>query len=275
MIILNDKQVEQTLGLVEKAAQCVMRYYQSSLNITHKSDGSPVTIADMESSQCLEAGLAEIANYPVLSEENLPASNAWLDWPVYWLIDPIDGTKGFINQTDDFCICIALIYHHRPVFGLIYSPVAQRAWLADSSRGVLQCDQVGVVSLKQRAPTAPFRVAISADNPSDKMRQLLSVLGDYDCYRRGSALKFIDLVTGRAAIYPKMWDTSEWDSAAGHCILEAVGGEVLDFKTAQPLQYGRRQSLINPHFLAHSGISSENVMQLIAQYGLLHTNAER
>lgn len=263
---LNQTQIAQTLDLANRTAKGIMAFYQSDYRITIKSDDSPVTQADIAASRLLESELPHIADYPVLSEENTPSSPDWLDWETYWLIDPIDGTKHFINATGDFCICIALIHQKRAVFGLIYAPTSDTAWLAQhGDNGVTKFQAGQQTSIVNTTPTL-ITAALSAAHLSDKMNELLSVLGKFQWHQRGSALKYIDIIEGNATLYPKMWDTCEWDSAAGQCLLECAGGAVIHFSTGEPLNYGHKTSLLNPHFLAYAGLSDAHVQALLSRY---------
>ncbi len=268
MTKLTRKQIQQTLRLAEKVADILMHFYQSELTVQLKSDNSPVTEADLKASQLLELELPNIAKFPVLSEENTPNHHEWLDWETYWLIDPIDGTKHFINQTGDFCICIALIHQNHAVFGLIYQPTRETAWLAQSGEAVVQKYQHKTLSpLSPQAKPQITTATLSSCTLTEKMQTLMeSTFSEYRWYQRGSALKYVDIVEGKASIYPKMWDTCEWDSAAGQCLLECAGGQVIHFDTGQPLNYGKRETLLNPHFLAYRGVSDEQVQKLVTTY---------
>lgn len=263
---LNAQQIERTLKLAEQAASRIMDFYQTDYAIHIKKDDSPVTQADLAASQILEQGLADIAPYPVLSEENTPQTPDWLNWETYWLIDPIDGTKHFINATGDFCICIALIHRQQAVFGLIYAPTTDTAWFAQTGDDhVSKFEQHRIMPLHATAPTLTT-ATLSSAHITEKMDFLLSALGDYQWHSRGSALKYIDVIEGKATLYPKMWDTCEWDSAAGQCLLECAGGQVVHFGTGEPLRYGHKTALLNPHFLAYHYLDTQQVKKLLSHY---------
>ncbi len=263
---LNSQQIEQTLALAELTAERILAFYHSDYHIDIKKDNSPVTQADLAASRLLERRLPDIAPYPVLSEENTPATPDWLNWATYWLIDPIDGTKHFINATGNFCICIALIHRQRTVFGLIYAPTTHTAWFAQQGdRTVSKYCHRQIKKLSASAPTA-MTATLSSAHITAKMNHLLSALGDYRWHQRGSALKYIDIIEGNATLYPKLWDTCEWDSAAGQCLLECAGGQVINFTTGEPLRYGYKTSLLNPHFLAYHFLNKAQVETLLRRY---------
>lgn len=270
MTRLNTEQLTQLQSLAISASELAMTYYQNDYEITIKSDDSPVTQADFAVSALLERELPRIANFPVLSEENTPPNQAWLQWQTYWLIDPIDGTKHFINRTGEFCICIALIHQHNTVLGLVSAPVTQTLWLAQRESDLVPTllhKSVGEKIVDFPAST-PERLTVTsnATDVTHKIKTLAKNLPHFDFYRRGSALKFIDVAEGNANLYPKIGDTCEWDSAAAHCILRAAGGEVIRFTDGYPLRYGQRTSLLNPHFLAYRHLDDALIASLLKNY---------
>lgn len=267
MTLLTTKQIEQTRLLAMQTADCVMDFYRDGFEVSQKSDNSPVTQADLAASQLLERALPNIADYPVLSEENTPEAPDWQQWKTYWLIDPIDGTKHFINRTGDFCVCIALIHQHTVVFGLIIAPVTGEMWLAQhgDNNGVQKWLNGKPVILVANATPAQPTAVLSSPQLTERMQTLLQSLSpDFRWYRRGSALKYVDIVEGKATIYPKLWDTCEWDSAAGQCLLECSGGAVVRLDDGQPLRYGQNVSLLNPYFLAYRDLDAVSVADLLA-----------
>lgn len=280
MNILSSEQINHTRLLAMRVADCIMTYYRDGFSITQKSDDSPVTQADLAASQLLEDGLPKIAPFPVLSEENTPSLPQWQAWETYWLVDPIDGTKHFINRTGDFCVCIALVHRHEAVFGLIVAPDSGELWLAQRA-----VDKIGTVDVVQKflngqltewSPISDLpvtTVALSSPTLTNNMQRLLDVFPEsYHWYQRGSALKYMDIIEGKAMLYPKMWDTCEWDSAAGQCILTCCGGEVLRLDNGESLRYGETTSLLNPHFLAYRGLEKAVVTALLARYQALSSD---
>lgn len=264
---LTPKQIDQLLLLTQQVAEGIMHFYTSDdFMINQKADDSPVTQADIAASRLLEQELPTIADYPVLSEENVPNEPLWQDWETYWLVDPIDGTKHFINKTGEFCVCIALVHRHQPVLGLICAPTKETIWLAQSTDKSPTKFIKGEKTQLTAKPASPITAALSADHLSSNMHQLLSPLADYQWYRRGSALKYIDIIEGKASIYPKLWDTCEWDSAAGHCLVEAAGGQVINLENTKPLRYGTKDHLINPYFIAFNHLSTQQVQGIFTAY---------
>ncbi|MGY0400316.1 MAG: 3'(2'),5'-bisphosphate nucleotidase CysQ family protein [Ostreibacterium sp.] len=266
MNLLNTAQIQQVLTLIEKTGQGVMDFYNNGFEVKIKKDDSPVTEADLIANQWLEEGLSNIAHYPILSEENIPAGAQWLNWETYWLIDPIDGTKHFINHTGEFCICVALIHQNQAIFGLIYMPTEKTAWYAQrDENGVFKVVDKQINLLNSLPPPHPI-AALSSSKLTERMGQLIHTLPNCTWFSRGSALKYIAIVEGEATFYPKMWLTSEWDSAAGQCLVECAGGSVIRLDNGQSLRYGQRDSLINPHFIAYRHLSEKQINDLLQQY---------
>lgn len=259
----------QKIALLEaaaKASQAILALYHAPLSIAIKEDKTPVTTADIHASHLLRTDLPKILPFPVLSEEHIPKNHAYLNWQTYWLIDPIDGTRHFIEKTGEFCICIALIHQHQAVLGLIYHPLTASAWFANQQTKTLEkYVATQQVVLPQQA-LAKLTATISADKLSDKMQDFLKTLGDFAWYSKGSALKYIELIEGRAHLYPRMWYTSEWDTAAGQCLLNCAGGEVISLADGKPLRYGQKQQLLNPYFVAYRGLSTDAVSALLSTY---------
>ncbi|PIE44576.1 MAG: hypothetical protein CSA45_06345 [Gammaproteobacteria bacterium] len=274
MKLLTDKQLQALHSLAVRVGEGILATYHKDFDVFIKNDASPVTQADLDASEQLENDLPHIAPYPVLSEENTPAKPDWTTWETYWLIDPIDGTRHFINKTGDFCICIALIHRHRAVFGLLYQPTTQTAWLAQSGDTAVNKFVNGkAVSVTDSRPTQ--LTATLSSCLGTKTQQLMQSLPDYTWYRRGSALKYVDIIEGKATLYPKMWDTCEWDSAAGQCLLECCGGKVLRFDNGEALTYGMTDNLVNPHFIAYRYLGDEAIQQLLSAYRQIYPAASQ
>ncbi len=220
--------INSVLSIATQAGILVLEHYKKPDNSTQKLDSTYLTKADIASHQCISQSLQLLMpNIPILSEEhadNHPYSirKKWRD---YWLIDPLDGTRDFINQTDEFCINIAYISKHRPVFGLIYHPVSQTHFYAHNNLGAFEKTQNNITPLKLQAGKTLKKFVVgnySTQNP--KLQPYLNKQVNYQLETLGSALKFAYLAKGLYDCYPKFGSCSEWDTAAGVCILEACGG---------------------------------------------------
>ncbi|TXR54845.1 3'(2'),5'-bisphosphate nucleotidase CysQ family protein [Reinekea thalattae] len=240
------------MALAERASKAILEIYadESLWQQQAKSDDTPVTAADIKSSEILVAGLPSIVDCPVVSEEALPSYEQRKDWPLYWLIDPIDGTKEFINRTGEFVINVALMHNHQPVFGLIYQIVNGRAWWGGPSVGAYTNEPVR--ALEKQLPEAKKTLFALGSRRSEwrgGWRDRLDSEGiEVSVKPIGSALKFAYLADGSADFYPRLGLTSEWDTAAPQAILAATGGAIVQWN-GQPIEYGKEDTL-NPYFIA-------------------------
>ena len=246
------------LNAVYEASEAIMKVYAEGFEVMIKSDNSPVTIADQQSNRILCLALEKTGVLIVSEEESQPSFEERKDQPI-WLVDPLDGTKEFINNRDEFCICIALIQDNLPTFGLIASPVNKEIIFGGTNIAPAKINygEEDFYSTKhQLSPiegTKIKNVIYTRTHHTPNIDILIEKLevehGQISRIQKGSALKFFDLVTDNAQIYPRLWPTMEWDIAAGHAIYSALGGEVVEFTTFAPLRYNK-ESLFNPKFIA-------------------------
>lgn len=249
---LTNDHVRQLYQLCQQAGAAILEIYQdeSRWQASDKADDTPVTAADIASSNILVAGLPKILNCPVVSEEALPSYQQRKGWPHYWLVDPMDGTKEFIHKTGEFVINIALMHEQQPVFGLLYQPQTQIAWWGGPGFGAFSGHPDDYAPL----PTGQHGQALVAlgsrrSKWQGQWRDQLERAGyQVNTQSVGSALKFARLAEGAADLYPRLGLTSEWDTAAPQAILAATGGAIVQWN-GQPLEYGKQDTL-NPYFLA-------------------------
>lgn len=244
--------VQPVCALARRAGEAILAVYQRGFEVELKDDRSPLTEADLASHRVLTHGLPTLSPpLPVLSEESaeqVPASER-LRWSRYWLVDPLDGTREFIKRNDEFTVNIALIEHGQPLFGLVYAPALDELAWAVRGQGAWLLKAGATTRLQARAAPETPVIAISRSHASERTLAVLDAIGAHDTLAAGSALKFIRLAQGAADLYPRLGPTSEWDTAAGQCVLEEAGGRVLDF-AGVPFHYNRGDSLLNPGFLA-------------------------
>ena len=241
------------MTLARQAGDAILHIYRGApADIEIKADGSPLTAADMASHRIIDAGL-RATGLPVLSEENAEIPFAQRQqWQRYWLVDPLDGTKEFIAHNDEFTVNIALIDHHQAVLGVVYAPALDLLYVGE--RGVGAFRQAGVEPLQAIRCVAwaansgqPLRALGSRRHGLEKVAALLARL-PYTLDNRGSALKICMVAEGAADLYPRMGPTSEWDTAAGQCVVECAGGSLVN-TALQAFHYNTRDSLLNPDFL--------------------------
>jgi len=258
---------EDVVALLEKAGIEILKYFQSydKQAVQVKPDFTPLTKADLVSHKTLVKGLHKLTpNIPVLSEEAAVVPYAErASWDQYWLIDPLDGTKEFLLGHDTFSINIALIEDHRPILGLVYAPVLQVCYFAYEGNGafIKHKDKKKKAIKAAKLNENNLRVLVSRNHPGSSIEDYLAKLPPHSTEYVGSALKLCLVAEGKADLYPRLTPTSEWDTAAGQCILEKAGGKLIDVYGV-PLHYNRRDSLVNPPFLAY-GDSSHQWLQYL------------
>ena len=257
-MFLSDRRIDTLLDLIKQAGRAVQTVYDNPMGsqiVSHKADSSPLTEADRIAHRILVTGLREQSPVvlPVLSEEGeLPPYTERSTWFSYWLIDPLDGTKEFVERTGDFTVNVALIIEGRPVWGAVYAPVFSTLYWGSKEGGAFKqiADEAPITIRVQQPFLSPVRILGSrrhGDSP-EKQKGLPPL--DSICFRAvGSSLKFCLLAEGGADLYARLGPTSEWDTAAGQAVLEAAGGIVVDLK-GQPVHYNRQADIVQPSFIA-------------------------
>lgn len=242
------------------ASKEIMRVYDNEISIYEKEDGSPVTNADLQSSETIEK-ILEQTNLPLISEEMIQHDfDIRKNWSKCWCIDPLDGTKEFIQRNGEFAVNIALIENGFASFGIIASPVKQKILFGSRSTGVFISDFINIgrenswIRLNEvDIVNDPIVVTCSRSHHSGNTLDFLSKLRSFqpniEFLKMGSSLKFFELALGNADVYPRFARTMEWDIASGQAILEGLGGEVLHANTKEPLTYNKA-NLANPYFVA-------------------------
>ena len=239
-------------GIAAAAAARILRVYHTPFEVGRKADESPLTEADLASHRTIVDGLRDLSpRVPVLSEESVEVDFATrAGWTRYWLVDPLDGTKDFVNRNGEFTVNIALIDGHAPVLGVVAVPVTGVAYAAARGLGAHRHDAHGATALGVRAPAGrPWRVAASRSHGDGRTEAFIRNLGASERISIGSSLKFCLLAEGGIDIYPRFGPTCEWDTAAAQCVVEQAGGRVTDVGL-EPLRYNTGESLLNPYFLA-------------------------
>lgn len=263
---------EQVIDIALRAGDEILNYYNKtdkSKDVLIKQDRTPLTKADIASHNYICNGLSKIifedikSTLPILSEESDDISNfKRKEWQDYWLVDPLDGTKEFIAQTGEFCINIALIKKHKPIMGVIYAPCKKELYFAVNNMGTYKLDienhNAHKISINKIESSKPdnFELKIitsSRHHKSTKYTDFFNMLKrkkvNFKVIELGSALKFGYVAEGKADLYPRFGATSEWDTAAGECILKEAGGKLVNIKFDE-FSYNKRDILINSDFYA-------------------------
>jgi 3'(2'), 5'-bisphosphate nucleotidase len=230
-----------------------MAVYAGAFDVEHKDDRSPLTAADLAAHHCIVAGLERLTpDIPVLSEESAEDVPTLMrrQWSRLWLVDPLDGTREFVKRNGEFTVNIALIDAGVPILSVVQAPVTGVVWHAQRGIGAFRRDGDHEVALHSRRPAIePLRVAVSRSHRDARTDALMQRMGPTQPMSLGSSLKFCTLAEGGMDVYPRFGPTSEWDTAAGQCVLEAAGGIVVDPK-GRPLRYNQRDTVLNGDFLA-------------------------
>lgn len=242
--------LEDVNPIARDAGNAIMTVYQrADVDVQHKDDNSPLTEADLAAHQVICDGLRALPiQYPIVSEESCDIR--WAErqsWSRYWLVDPLDGTKEFIKRIGEFTVNIALIENGEPVLGVVYAPVLDALYTGERGGGAFLNGEA--ISVVESMPDT-VRVVGSRSHPSPETLDWLKALAKpYRLIPMGSSLKLCRIAEGKADLYPRLGPTSEWDTAAGHAVLNAAGGELVTLD-GKPLRYNQKRDYLNPHFIA-------------------------
>ncbi|MEJ2128228.1 MAG: 3'(2'),5'-bisphosphate nucleotidase CysQ [Woeseiaceae bacterium] len=257
--------IDPVVDLAVAAGEAILEVYATDFDVQEKGDQSPLTQADLASHRCIVAGLTALTpDIPIISEEEgLPDFAERSQWQRYWLIDPLDGTKEFVNRNGEFTVNIALIDSSRPIFGVVHVPVQKKTYIGCEGHGS---------ELREGGATTPISVAESSSDPvrivgsrshrGSSLDAFLENVGESDMVPMGSSLKFCVVAEGRADIYPRLGPTSEWDTAAAQAVVEQAGGKVLELD-GKPLSYNEKEDILNPWFVV-IGAADRDWLALLA-----------
>lgn len=258
------------------AGKKILNIYNSDMDfgVEAKSDNSPLTIADKKSHECIVDYLGKnTPSIPILSEEGKKLSyDQRKDWELFWLIDPLDGTKEFIKRNGEFTVNIALVENNAVTLGVVYVPVKDCAYFGIINGGAYKCE--GCLSLLASAEEISFEALINNSSvltpvaeikPGETMQivasrshlneetkafidELENKYGSIELVTAGSSLKLCLVAEGIAHVYPRIAPTMEWDTAAAHAVVKAAGKNVYQYGTESELQYNK-ENLLNPYFV--------------------------
>jgi 3'(2'), 5'-bisphosphate nucleotidase len=248
-----EKLLNPVISLAKQAGEKILEYYQTldKIKIETKADDSPLTAADIASQEIIIAGLKKLTpDFPIISEEYKHISyQQRREWPCYWLVDPLDGTKEFLKHSNEFAINIALIENHRSVLGVCYAPASHTCYFASKNSQAMAENKNGDRRiLSTRSSLNAPKIAISRSVDLQKLQPFLTLFPGHELLYFGSSLKMCLVADGLVDIYPRFEQNCEWDTAAGQIIVEQAGGLVVDLNL-QPLRYNTKDSLLNPYFL--------------------------
>jgi len=243
--------------IAERAGKIILGYYVEGMEVREKGDNSPVTEADEAAEAFILEALGKMTpEIPVVAEEAVAAGNIpEVAGKRFWLVDPLDGTKEFINRNGEFTVNIALIEKGLPIAGVVHAPAMAMTWSGVAEPGQTPratYSETDKPTMEIRAREIPEEGAVVVGSRRHGSgAEMDAFLADYkvaDQISAGSSLKFCLVATARADLYPRFGRTMEWDTAAGHAVLRAAGGEVYA-ADGTPLRYGKPE-FENPHFYA-------------------------
>jgi len=249
---LNNINFDKVCAIARDAGSAIMEIYAGEFDVELKGDNSPLTCADRASHQVIVEGLQEATpDIPILSEEgrDIPYVER-AAWSRFWLVDPIDGTKEFIKRNGEFTVNIALIEDGRVIAGVVYVPAQDTMYFGRLGAGAWKIDgnQDPVkITVRVADESLGLTVVMSRSHPSPELEEYLREVKVAEAMPVGSSLKLCVVAEGKADLYPRLGPTMEWDTAAGHAVVEAAGGTVSQVDGA-PLMYNK-ENLLNPYFI--------------------------
>lgn len=248
----------QVIEIAREAGELIKSIYLSeAYKIEQKADFSPLTIADTQADDLIVGALTHYFDELVISEETYRSDNELPppDEP-YWLVDPLDGTKNFVERKDTFAVSIARLVNGQPQLGVIYAPMFGEMYSAELGGGAfLNSEKI----FNTRTDESLIAIA-SGTHMSERGKQFYEHFKVSNVIRIGSAIKFGRMARGEADLYPRFGETSEWDIAAGHILLKEAGCKIISMETGREMHYGK-PGLLNRGFLAsRANLHLENEM---------------
>lgn len=253
----SEELLDTVAAIAETAGHSILEVYQTEFAVDAKADASPITEADRRAHEVIQGGLAALPEErPILSEE--ARAVPWevrRHWQEYWLVDPLDGTKEFVQRNGQFTVNIALVRNNRPVLGVVHVPVSGITYAGIVGRHAWRRARGGEqqpIGVRAVPAEGPVQVVGSRSHRGPDLDGYLERLGAHEMVPMGSSLKFCVVAEGAADVYPRLGPTSEWDTAAAEAVLSAAGGRVVT-SSGQPMVYNKGPDLLNPWFIASGG----------------------
>lgn len=243
--------LEPIAQIARDAGQVILAIYSTDFASRGKADASPVTEADEKAEEVITAALRVLTpDIPIVAEEAVSAGQIPVVGDRFWLVDPLDGTREFINRNGEFTVNIALIEHGRPTLGVVLAPALGRLFAGHAGDGAYVEDEKGRRPIHCRAVPAEGLTVVASRSHGDAaaLDQFLAGRKVAALANAGSSLKLCLVAAGEADLYPRLGRTMEWDIAAGHAVLAAAGGKV-ETLAGVDLIYGK-PGFDNPHFVA-------------------------
>ena len=250
--------MECLVATAREAGAAILEVYETDFEVTRKSDASPLTEADLRSHQAITQRLRErYPEVPILSEESAEHTpyETRKGWDLFWLVDPLDGTKEFIKRNGQFTVNIALIRGTEPAAGVVYAPAFDLLYYGKVGEGAFKVEgKAAPVPLAANQARDPSRLVIagSLSHPTPEMDAFVTEqrqkYAEVEFVAMGSSLKICMVAEGSADIYPRLGPTMEWDTAAAHAVAAAAGRRVVRYGSGDKLSYNK-ENLLNDRFV--------------------------
>lgn len=257
-----ERTIPSVVDIARAAGAAILEIYQAAAHepngalVACKADDSPLTRADLAAHGLIAARFAALMpEVPVVSEEDAGSLAHRRTAGVFWLVDPLDGTKEFLARNGEFTVNIALVRDGLAVFGVVFAPVLDRMYWGGPGLGAFRAEQGGTVPIRVADPVrddGTWRVVASKSHLNEATADFIGRLGLHRLVQAGSSLKFCRVAEGLADVYPRLAPTCEWDTAAAQAVLEGAGGVVCGLDGGA-LCYGK-PDVLNPSFVAASSL---------------------
>ena len=244
----------------------IMKVYNSdNIGQKDKSDGSPVTIADLAANKIIVESLKAISpEIPIISEETYSKNLLNHNYEIFWIVDPLDGTREFINKSTEFTVNIGLIRNGKPIFGIVSAPYSGEIW----SGSIMD---LNVNEQEEIHDNNILRIVMSKSHQTEVDKSFLAFLKtkeiNFSIIEKGSSLKICSLADGFADFYPRFGPTSEWDIAAAEGYLRSRGGIIVKASDFTDLDYGKIDSILNPSFFGfRNKLLKDKLMPILSEF---------
>ncbi len=248
-----------------KAGEEILKIYKTDFEVEYKEDESPLTMADKNANDVIMSYLNE-TGIPVLSEEGRSiAYEERKEWAELWIVDPLDGTKEFVKKNDEFTVNIALIRKNRPVLGVVYAPVLDELYFGDEKSGAFKLKNASEITNNldaaiERSAKLPMDISKSyygvvasrshlTPETTEYIDEIRKKHSNIEIISKGSSLKICMVAEGTADVYPRFAPTSEWDTAAGHAVVLASGGRIVQATSPEDEVVYNKEDILNPWFI--------------------------
>jgi 3'(2'), 5'-bisphosphate nucleotidase len=237
--------LNEIIKIATQVGEKIIDLYSSKMDIHKKDDNSPVTMADLVANKFIMEEISKISDYPIVSEETYNFDEPRQHHKIFWLVDPLDGTKDFLAHNDQFTVNIALIEDGNPVLGVVGVPAFGDIYYASKNDGAFKNGN----RIFNNRNSPEIIGADSCFHSTEETRNFFKQHNITNIKKYGSSIKLCKIAEGEIDIYPRLNGTKEWDTAAGHIILNEAGGEIIDLVTNQEMIYDK-PSIKNNFFIA-------------------------